>query len=538
MRAPIFTVLTVITLACVAWTWLWSGAWFLVGLMVVLWGIGLYDITQRRHAILRNFPLLGHFRYLFELIRPEIQQYFVEGDKDGKPFHREQRSVIYQRAKGELDTLPFGTQADVYANGYEWIAHSLNAKHPSHEIPRVMIGAETCQQPYSASLLNVSAMSYGSLSSHAVLALNTGAARGGFAHNTGEGGVSPYHQKPGGDLIWQVGTGYFGCRADDGGFSAERFTETAALPQIKMIEVKLSQGAKPGHGGILPASKVTEEIAAIRGVPMGKDVLSPPAHSAFDSPRSLLLWIEELRRLSGGKPIGIKLCVGKPEEFMSLCMAMRAMGSQPDFISVDGGEGGTGAAPLEFSNSVGMPLNEGLVFVHNCLVGFGLRERTKIIASGKISTGFDMACKIALGADLCYSARAMMMAVGCIQARRCNANDCPAGVATQIPGLVQGLDVEDKAKRTERYHRETVESLLELVGAAGLDRPSEITPEHIMRRVDERQVLNYFQIYPFIERGALISDPVPAAYEDAWRRASSAHFGPEETALMAARRMG
>ena len=527
MRAPIFGALFVLLATCIALAFIWSWFWIPVVLLSGLVLLALRDITQRKHAILRNFPLLGHFRYLFEMIRPEIQQYFVEADDDGTPFNRERRSVVYQRAKGAMDTLPFGTQRDVYGNGYEWISHSLLAKHPSHEQPRVLIGEHTCKQPYNASLLNISAMSYGSLSTHAVLALNGGARQGGFAHNTGEGGVSPYHKKPGGDLIWQIGTGYFGCRADDGTFDGAKFEKQVSEPTIKMVEVKLSQGAKPGHGGILPAAKVTEEIAAIRGVPLDQDVLSPPAHSAFDTPSGLLHWIEELRRLSGGKPVGIKLCVGRPEEFMSLCMAMRSTGRHPDFITVDGGEGGTGAAPLEFSNSVGMPLNEGLVFVHNCLTGFALRERIKLIAAGKILTGFDMAAKMALGADLCYSARAMMLAIGCIQARRCNANDCPAGVATQTPGLVQGLDVEDKTKRTTAYHRETIQSLMELVGAAGLDAPTEITPQHIMRRVEGTVVKSYFEIYPFIERGALISDPVPEAYEDAWTRASAAHFGSQ-----------
>jgi glutamate synthase domain-containing protein 2 len=525
MRTPIFLVLFILLISCVGLALLWSGVWVAVALVLVLIGVAILDVTQRRHAILRNFPVLGRFRYLFEMIRPEIQQYFVEADTDGLPFNRERRSVVYQRAKKAMDTLPFGTQLDVYAPGYEWISHSIMAKHPPATVPRVLIGGDTCKQPYSSSLLNIAAMSYGSLSANAVEALNRGARDGGFAHNTGEGGASPFHLNPGGDVIWQIGTGYFGCRAPDGKFNSEAFQETAKHPSIKMIEIKISQGAKPGHGGILPAAKVTEEISKIRGVPIGKDVLSPPTHSAFRTPAEMLHWIEELRKLAGGKPVGFKFCVGRTEEFMALCMAMRSSGKHPDFIVVDGGEGGTGAAPLEFSNSVGMPLNEGLVFVHNCLVGFALRERITIIASGKVITGFDMVTKLALGADLCYSARAMMMAIGCIQARRCNANDCPAGVATQKQSLMQGLDVDDKAPRVHSYHEETIQSLLELVGAAGLDSPSEITPHHIMRRVQGTEVKSYFDLYPFIERGALISDPVPEAYEEAWRRASQTQFG-------------
>jgi glutamate synthase domain-containing protein 2 len=480
--------------------------------------IGIHDVTQRKRAVLYNFPVVGHFRYLLEMIRPEINQYFIESNTDGSPFNRERRSVVYQRSKKQLDTLPFGTQLDVYEVGYEWIAHSIGAQHPPREAPRVVIG-EGCTQPYSASLLNISAMSFGALSKNAILALNQGARAGGFAHNTGEGGVSPYHKAPGGDLIWQVGTGYFGCRNPDGTFSAERFAETAALPSVKMIEVKLSQGAKPGHGGILPAAKVTPEIAAMRGVPLGEDVLSPPAHTVFSNPIGLLGFVSRLRALSGGKPVGFKLCVGRPSEFMAICKAMNLTGAHPDFITVDGGEGGTGAAPLEFSNSVGMPLAEGLVFVHNCLVGFGLRDKVRVIAAGKIVTGFDMATKLALGADLCAAARSMMMSVGCIQARRCNTNDCPVGVATQKPHLVAGLDVQNKAARAMSFQHETVTSLLELLGAAGLARPQDLTPHHIMRRVDGTRALSYFDIFPFIETGSLLFDPVPEAYERPWLEA-------------------
>src|SRR5262245_6757206 len=381
--------------------------WSLV-LIVPLIVRGVADMVQTRQAVRRNFPLIGHARYLLEQIRPEINQYFVESNHDGRPFSRNDRSVVYQRAKGELDTLPFGTQRDVYAVGYEWINHSLAPVEPDHACSRVVVGGSACTQPYAASIFNVSAMSYGSLSKNAVLALNAGAKIGGFAHNTGEGGLSPYHLEPGGDLIWQIGTGYFSCRTPNGSFSVEEFAKRAALPNVKMIEVKLSQGAKPGHGGILPAAKLTPEIVEIRGVVPGQDVISPPAHTAFTTPLGLLQFLQQLRDASGGKPVGFKLCVGKRHEFFGIVKAMLESGIVPDFITVDGGEGGTGAAPLEFSDSVGTPLNEGLAFVHYALVGAGLRDHIRLIASGKVNTGFQIATKVALGADLCNAARAMM----------------------------------------------------------------------------------------------------------------------------------
>jgi len=496
-------------------------AFVVVGPLVLL---GIYDSCQRSHAVIRNFPVIGRARYWMETIRPEIQQYFVESDTSGRPFTRELRNVIYQRAKVATDTRPFGTIRDLYNEGSEWIAHSLAPKHPPDREPRILIGERRCSQPYSASMLNVSAMSFGSLSKNAVLALNGGAKLGGFAHNTGEGGLSPNHLQPGGDLIWQIGTGYFGCRTPEGNFDPDRFAQQANRESVKMIEVKLSQGAKPGHGGILPAAKVTREIAQIRGVPLGQDVISPPDHQAFSTPKGLLDFIVQLRELSGGKPIGFKLCVGQPSEFLSICKAMVETGTVPDFITVDGAEGGTGAAPLEFSNSIGMPLTDGLLFVHNALLGCNLRKEIRVICSGKIVTGFNMIQRIAIGADLCNSARAMMFALGCVQSLKCNTNHCPVGVATQDPDLVRGLDVVGKTPRVFNYHRNTVNSLLEILGAAGLSHPDQLQPRHIQRRVSPTEVQDYSQIYQYFEPGALLSSSPPYAFREAWLAASAERF--------------
>lgn len=481
--------------------------------------IGAIDMLQKKQTIRRNFPVVGNLRYLMELVRPEINQYFVESNIDGKPFSRERRSVIYQRAKGVTDTIPFGTQQDVYAENYEWVSHSLAPKTVPHEAPRVRIGGDACTQPYDAALFNVSAMSYGSLSRTAVLSLNKGAKIGGFSHNTGEGGLSPYHLENGGDLVWQIGTGYFSCRDREGRFDGEEFRKRAVLPQVKMIEIKLSQGAKPGHGGILPAAKVTAEIASIRGVAMGTDVLSPPAHSAFSTPRGLLEFVARLRKLSGGKPIGFKLCVGKKREFLAIGKAMLETGILPDFITIDGGEGGTGAAPLEFSNSVGMPLNEGLVFVHNSLKGIGVRDKIRLIASGQVMTGMAMMTKMALGADLCNSARGMLFSLGCIQALRCNNNTCPTGIATQDPALYKGIDIGDKSARVARFQKATVHSFLEVMSACGLSHPTEIRPWHVQRRISPNEYRHYGELYPFVKDGALLGGKVPAEYERAWVQA-------------------
>jgi glutamate synthase domain-containing protein 2 len=477
---------------------------------------GVADMLQTKQAVRRNFPILGHGRYLLEQIRPEINQYFVESNNDGRPFSRNDRSVVYQRAKGELDTLPFGTQRDVYAVGYEWINHSLAPVAPDTACARIVVGGRACRQPYSASIFNVSAMSYGSLSKNAILALNAGAKMGGFAHNTGEGGLSPYHLEPGGDLVWQIGTGYFGCRTPDGRFSPDAFAERASLPSVKMIEVKLSQGAKPGHGGILPAAKLTPEIIQIRGVVPGEDVISPAAHTAFSTPIGLLQFLQTLRDASGGKPVGFKLCVGKRHEFFGIVKAMLESGLLPDFVTVDGAEGGTGAAPLEFSDSVGTPLNDGLSFVHNALVGAGLRDEIRLIASAKINTGFQIATKVAIGADMCNAARAMMFALGCIQALRCNTNQCPTGIATQDPELVHGLHVGDKSVRVARYHRETVKSFFEVLGAAGLRQPGELKPWFVMRRVSSGDVRSYHDIYPTLEPGMLLNGTVNGSLGRAW----------------------
>ena len=482
--------------------------------------LGLHDSLQREHTVLRNFPLLGHVRYLFEMVRPEIQQYFIESNTDAFPIEREFRNIVYQRAKGELETQPFGTQRDVYRIGYEWAAHSLAPVPPLEEPPRIPVGGPDCRQPYSCSMLNISAMSFGALSSHAVLALNAGAKAGGFAHNTGEGGLSPYHLGPGGDLIWQIGTGYFGCRTPDGRFDPDRFRDQAAHDAGRMIELKLSQGAKPGHGGVLPGPKVSEEIAAIRGVTPWQTVISPPAHSTFSTPAGLLEFVARLRDLSGGKPVGFKLCVGYRVEFLAVCKAMLDTGITPDFITVDGGEGGTGAAPLEFANSLGMPARDGWMLVHNALTGLGLRDRVTVIASGKILTGFHMARALALGADLCLSARGMMLALGCIQALRCNSGHCPTGITTQNPALVYGLDVGDKTPRVTRFQAATVGGLLELLGAMGLSHPRELGPHHVFRRVSDSHVRTFAQIHEFLPEGALLADGEGAeSWRDDWRAA-------------------
>ncbi len=515
-----------ISLIIVLVNWYFSdalpGIWWSMLFFGPLIAIGLVDMLQKRRAIRRNFPVIGNLRYFMEAFRPEINQYFVESNTSGTPFNRLERSLVYQRAKGELDTLPFGTQKNVYEVGYEWVTHSVMPVHVDHQTLRIIIGAGR-GKPYSASIFNIGAMSFGSLSKNAVMALNQGARMGGFAQNTGEGGLTPYHLQ-GGDIIWQVGTGYFGCRSSDGKFSAERFREKASLPQVKMIELKISQGAKPGHGGILPAEKVTKEIAEIRGVEMGKSVLSPPGHSAFSNPLEFVEFIERLRTLSGGKPVGFKICIGKPREFMAMCKAMHKTGITPDFITVDGGEGGTGAAPLEFSNYVGSPLNEGLVIVHNALVGFSLRDKIKIISSGKINSGFGILKHMVMGADLCYSSRGMMLSLGCIQALQCNTNHCPTGVATQNPYLVNGLVVTDKNKRVANFQKATVKSFAEILGAMGFHSPKQLRPRHLMRRISLSQVKDYSEIYPFLKDGDLLRDPVPPEYELSYRSSSAETF--------------
>ena len=448
-----------------------SLVWFIIPGIALL--LAIYNALQKEHTILRNFPLLGYFRYGFEAIAPEIQQYFIERNTDGSPFSRNMRSLAYRRAKNVMDTHPFGTMLNLNETSYQGLGHSMYIEHQNGEAPRITIGGRHCAQPYNASLFNISAMSYGSLSSRAIEALNKGAARGGFFHNTGEGSISDFHLK-GGDLVWQIGTGYFGCRTEDGNFSAEKFAEKAQWEAVKMIEIKISQGAKPGHGGVLPASKNNLQIARIRGIKPHTTVLSPPSHSTFSDAHGLLDFIQQLRELSGGKPVGIKLCIGRTEEFEQLCEVMQERQNYPDFITVDGAEGGTGAAPPEFSDSVGYPLQPGLIFVHKTLQRYNLREEIKIIASGKVLSGAAFLKTMALGADLCNNARGFMFALGCIQALRCNTNSCPTGVATMKKQLVGGLVVEDKAERVYHFHRNTVKSIMEMTRAAGRSHPNEI----------------------------------------------------------------
>ena len=468
-------------------------------ILLPLWAVGLYDVFQKKHTLKRNYPLVGRLRYVMEDLRPKIYQYFVESDTDGTPISRIERSVVYQRAKKVLRTKPFGTQRNVYSSGHEWINHSMYP-FDEHEMRdenfRINVGSKHCKKPYSLSILNVSAMSYGSLSAQAVEALNLGAKLGGFAHNTGEGSISKYHLKNEGDLIWQIGTGYFGARDKDGNFSSEEFKKRACLDQVKMIELKLSQGAKPGHGGILPAKKNTPEIANARGIEPYTLVASPPMHKAFSNDEQMIDFIEHLRELSGGKPIGIKLCYGRDEEFKRLCQTMYRKGSYPDYIVIDGAEGGTGAAPLEFSDSIGTPLLEGLAKARNYLEEYHLKSEIKLIASGKMITGFDIVRAIALGADACYSARAMMLALGCIQALICNTNKCPAGIATQDPDLAGGIDIGNKGQRVANYQSETINSVREIIASAGYSHPNFLRRTDIYRRITPTQVASYEEIFP------------------------------------------
>jgi glutamate synthase domain-containing protein 2 len=502
------------------YAWLWLP----LSLSGFLAALGLFDLAQTRHSILRNYPILGHLRFMIEGMRPEIRQYLFESETDGAPFTRDRRALVYQRAKMQLDKRPFGTQLATYADGYEWLLHSFAPRPQANPDFRVTIGGPDCSKPYSASVFNISAMSFGALSANAIRALNGGAKQGGFAHDTGEGSLSPYHEEHGGDIIWEIGSGYFGCRTLDGAFSPEKFAAIARKDQIKMIEIKLSQGAKPGHGGVLPAAKVTPEIAAIRGVPMGRDCISPAAHTAFTTPTKLLAFIKLLREKSGGKPVGIKFCLGQPGEFLAIVKAMVETGVTPDFMVVDGKEGGTGAAPGEFMDHLGTPMREGLHFVHNALVGAGLRSKVRLGCSGKITTAFDIARAMALGADWCNSARGFMFAVGCIQSLSCHTDACPTGVATQDPFRARALVVPDKITRVANYHRATLHCLAELVAAAGLDHPGAFHLDQFRRRVSETSVASFADLYPALEEGEFFRGARDPGLRLLWARANPEHF--------------
>ncbi|MDX1891620.1 FMN-binding glutamate synthase family protein [Mycolicibacterium sp. 050158] len=518
--AAAWVVAILAALATVFTSWWWAlPALVLLGSAA----LGTWDLVQTEHTILRVYPVLGHVRFLMELIRPEIRQYFIESNTEATPFDRETRDMVYERAKGTKGDEPFGTERDVNALGYEFLRHSLRAHLAEDLDPRVRLGGPDCTQPYDIAMLNVSAMSFGALSANAIEALNAGAARGGFAHDTGEGGISPYHLRGGGDLIWEIGSGYFGCRDADGRFDPVAFAEKSTMPAVKAISIKLSQGAKPGLGGVLPGAKVSAEIAATRGVPVGKTVVSPPSHSAFGTPTELLTFIATLRRLSGGKPVGFKLCIGARTEFLSICKAILATDIAPDFVIVDGAEGGTGAAPQEFEDHVGMPLTEGLMLVHNCLVGTGLRDRIRVGASGKVASGVDVVSRVCQGADFLMAARAMMFAVGCIQALKCNTNRCPTGVATQDPSRSRALDVPDKTERVFNYQRATVASAAQIVASMGLDGFHELSPAMLNRRIEGQRTATYAEIYDWLMPGELLEDP-PQSWRSDWVEASADEF--------------
>jgi glutamate synthase domain-containing protein 2 len=520
--------LIVIALAALCWFGFQTRMWLAIpgvafgGLALM----GLYDLFQKKHTLWRNFPIIGRIRWVMEELRPFFRAYMVESETEGRPFNHEQRAMVYRRAKNVSSVEPFGSHLDIDKPPYEWLAHSIAADHPKETDPRILIGAPGTAQPYSASVFNISAMSFGSLGAKAIESLNRGAAKGGFFHDTGEGGVSRYHKVGGGDLVWELGSGYFGCRAEDGGFDPVQFAETAKLDQVKMIEIKLSQGAKPGHGGVLPGAKVTPEIAEARGIPVGQTCYSPPHHKAFDSPKGLLNFIDQLRELSGGKPVGFKLCIGNRWEFLAICKAMLETGQRADFIVIDGAEGGTGAAPAEFLDHVGAPLRAGLIFARNALVGCGLKDDIKLGVSGKQISAFNMAASMALGADWINTARGFMFSLGCIQSLSCHKNTCPTGIATSDENLQRGLVPMDKAERVFHFHKNTVAALMEVIGAAGCQHPSELTPRHIMHRVTEDITRPGHRAYDLLDVGALLDHPEQTSLATEWALAQADSFKP------------
>jgi glutamate synthase domain-containing protein 2 len=505
---------------------IYESSWYYMGVFVCGCGalLGTHDVIQTKHTLLRNYPLQAHLRFLAEAIRPELMQYFIEKDTDGRPYDRNHRSVVYQRSKGALDEKPFGTQLDLYKEEYEWLSHSIAPKQKSTEQFRIQVGGDACKKPYSASILNISAMSFGALSANAIMSLNKGAKLGNFYHDTGEGGCSKYHQKEGGDLVWEIGSGYFGCRNKDGSFNEDLFRDTAQIDNIKMVEIKVSQGAKAGHGGVLPGPKVSKEIAEARGVPVGVDCISPAFHTAFSDPKGLLEFTAKLRDLSGGKPAGFKLCIGNPSEFLSICKAMIETNIYPDFIVIDGGEGGTGAGPIEFVDHMGSPLIDGLIFVQNALVGSGVRDKIKIGAAGKITSAFQMARVLALGADWCNAARAFMFSVGCIQAMRCQTNSCPAGVATQDKRRQQGLVVTDKAQRVFNYHQNTLDDFAQVIAACGLEHPDELSPKLLCHRTSSLHHKTYENLFDWLQPGELLEENANCSYAKMWQLADPNHF--------------
>jgi glutamate synthase domain-containing protein 2 len=504
---------------------LWS-PWWLLGLVLTLPLLVLVviDLIQQHHSLRRNYPAAGRLRWVFEILRPYLRSYIVESDLDGRPFSHDERALVYARAKAEVDAHPFGTELDVYSDEYEWMAHSMVPNAAAPKDSRVLVGTDQCSKPYAASRLNISAMSFGALGANAIEALNLGAKIGGFYHDTGEGGLSPYHLKHGGDIVWELGSGYFGARGADGRFDPGRFAATAGLEAVKMTEIKLSQGAKPGHGGLLPAAKVSAEIAATRGVPQGQDCQSPAAHSAFSTPRELVEFAARMRELSGGKPVGIKLCVGHPHELFAVVKAMLASGVYLDFIVIDGGEGGTGAAPAELSDRVGMPMREGLMLARNVLVGTGLKGRIKLAAAGKVTSGADLAMNAALGADWCNAARAFMFSLGCVQSMRCHADTCPTGVATQSPARQRALVVPEKAQRVANFHKGTIGALHDIVVAAGLNSPDEFDPSQMRQRLNAAEMRSVDEIYTMLKPGQLLGETGDTALHRYWRQADPDSF--------------